>query len=55
MKTRFATPEERDYRFVRNSGFRPEDFGKEVKAGDSAADLAVVFALALAVLVMVAL
>lgn len=38
-----------------NNLFRPSDFGQEVKTGDSAADLAVVFALALAVLVMVAL
>jgi hypothetical protein len=54
MKTRFATPEERDVRFVRYTGFRPSDFGREVKAGDSIADLAVVAALALAVLVMIA-
>ena len=38
-----------------NDLFRSSDFGQEVKAGDSAAELAVVFALAFAVLVMVAL
>lgn len=38
-----------------NNIFRPSDFGQEVKAGDSAADMAVLLALALAVLVMVAL
>lgn len=55
MKTRFATPKETDFRFVRNSGLRPEDFGHEVKAGDSIADAAVALALVFAVLVMVAI
>ena len=53
MKTRFATPEERDLRFVRNSGFRSDDFGREVRIADSIGDAAVIVAMLIAVLVMV--
>lgn len=42
MKAKFAAPTERDLRFVRNSGFRPEDFGQEVKIINSAVDGAVI-------------
>ena len=45
MKPKFAAPTERDLRFVRNSGFRPEDFGQEVKIINSAVDGAVIVAI----------
>lgn len=50
MKPRFAAPTERDLRFVRNSGFRPEDFGKEVKIINSAVDGAVIVVILLGLL-----
>ena len=50
MKPRFAVPTERDLRFVRNSGFRPEDFGQEVKIINSAVDGAVIVAILLGLL-----
>ena len=50
MKTRFATPTDRDLRFVRNSGFRPEDFGHEVKIINSAVDGAVIVVILLGLL-----
>ena len=50
MKQRFAAPTERDLRFVRNSGFRPEDFGQEVKIINSAVDGAVIVAILLGLL-----
>jgi len=50
MKPRFAAPTERDLRFVRNSGFRPEDFGQEVKIINSAVDGAVIVAILLGLL-----
>ena len=50
MKPRFAAPTERDLRFVRNSGFRPEDFGHEVKIINSAVDGAVIVAILLGLL-----
>jgi hypothetical protein len=50
MKQRFAAPTERDLRFVRKSGFRPEDFGQEVKIINSAVDGAVIVAILLGLL-----
>ena len=50
MKPRFAAPTERDLRFVRNSGFRPEDFGQEVKIINSAVDGAVIVVILLGLL-----
>ena len=38
MKTKFAMPTERDMRFVRHSGFKPEDFAVEVRIVTSAMD-----------------
>ena len=50
MKQKFAAPTDRDLRFVRNSGFRPEDFGQEVKIINSAVDGAVIVAILLGLL-----
>ena len=50
MKQKFAAPTKRDLRFVRNSGFRPEDFGQEVKIINSAVDGAVIVAILLGLL-----
>ncbi len=50
---KFAKPTERDLRFVRNSGFRPEDFGQEVVAVDSFVNGAVIIAILLGVLYVV--
>ena len=50
MKPRFAAPTERDLRFVRNSGFRPEDFGHEDKIINSAVDGAVIVIILLGLL-----
>ena len=44
MKPRFALPTERDLRFTRNSGFRPEDFGEEVRIVDSVVNGAFIIA-----------
>lgn len=52
METRFARPQERDLRFVRNSGFRSEDFGQEVRIADSFADAVVLISLLAGVLAM---
>ena len=38
MKTRFATPTERDLRFVRNSGAKPEEFAEEIRITSSLID-----------------
>lgn len=42
MKTRFAAPQERDFRFVRNSNFYKEDFAVEFKIANSMADALIV-------------
>ena len=38
MKTKFAMPTERDLRFVRHSGFKPEEFGEDLRIVTSAID-----------------
>lgn len=50
MKQNFARPTPSDLRFVRNSGFRPEDFGQEVKIINSAVDGAVIVVILLGLL-----
>ena len=38
MKPKFAMPAERDLRFVRDSGLKPEEFGKGFRIVTSAID-----------------
>ena len=38
MKPKFAMPTERDLRFVRHSGFKPEEFGEDFRIVTSAID-----------------
>ena len=53
MKARSAQPTERDLRFVRNTGFRPEDFGQEVRLVNSAVDGGVIAAILIFVLLLI--
>ena len=45
MKTRFATPTERDLRFVRNSGAKPEEFAEEILITSSLIDGGIIIVL----------
>lgn len=54
MQPRFAAPTERDLRFVRQSGFRSEDFGQEVRIVDSVVDGVVIIAMLIGLLSVLA-
>lgn len=54
MQPRFAVPTERDLRFVRQSGFRSEDFGQEVRIIDSVVDGVVIIAMLIGLLSVLA-
>ena len=45
MKTRFATPTDRDLRFVRNSGAKPEEFAEEILITSSMIDGGIIIVL----------
>ena len=45
MKPRFAAPTERDLRFVRNSGAKPEEFAEEILITSSLIDGGIIIVL----------
>lgn len=54
MKPKFAYPTDRDLRFVRNSGFRSEDFAEEVRIANSIVDGVIIVACFLALFATIA-
>ncbi len=54
MKTKFASPTERDFRFVRNSTFRSEEFAQEMKIANSMADAMIVISVLFGLLAVLA-
>jgi hypothetical protein len=53
--TKFAHPTERDLRFVRNSGFKQEDFGEEIRLSNSIVSASIIIAALLTALAALAL
>lgn len=54
MKPKFAYPTDRDLRFVRNSGFRSEDFSEEIRIANSIVDGVIIVACFLALFATIA-